>query len=139
MGQNPASHPAKGTNMLTGNAQTLYQRIRNFRISHAGNLHVIGLQKVSFRIRYPRGPFGIVSQQQHSFAGLIQAPNRGEPWQIIIEFRIYGRTSFLVGSRGDQTTGLIQHQIDFAGGADGAAIHFNAVAPEVHWRFGIAL
>ena len=108
-------------------------------MSHAGNLHVIGLQQVSFRSGHPRGPFGIVSQQQHSFAGLIQAAYRREPWQVILQFRIDGGTPFFVRSRGDQTAGLIQHQINFPRGADKAAIHFNAVAPEIHWGFGIAL
>ena len=123
--------------MLTPNNAAPSHFRQQILIYHTINLHMIGLIHVASRIRNPCGPCRIVGQQQQTFAGFIQSPNRSDPRSLLVEQVIDSRAALFVRCCRHNAPRFVHCQIDRRRFLELGPIHLNSVDVHSHGRLRV--
>jgi len=132
---------ALGAQELAVAGDTICERPEETVAGKGGNLDVVGLIQVRAGIGDAGGPLGIVSEQEQTFAGFVEAAYRREPAVFLAQRGgkkiVDGLAAFFVGGGGDDAARFVHHQIKFSGRPDGLAVDFDLVSAEMDGGFGI--
>src|SRR5882672_4497421 len=101
-------------------------------------LNVIRLVQMRLWRRNSSGPFGIIRQQQQSFAGHVQPPDGRNPRKSRRKITVNRLAALFVRRRGDHAARFVECKINSFALRERGAIHFDPVFSEVYWSFRIA-
>ena len=124
--------------MLFINISSGLQGIDQLRFRLPSDLNVVGFLQMRFRRKYARSPFRIVGQQEQAFTGFIQSSNRRNPGKAGRQTTINRLPSFLIRCGRDQSTWLVQHQINSDRRASRKLINLDPVLSQMDRELRIA-
>jgi len=113
------------------------ERFEETTVSDDVDLHVISLVEKRGGIGNAGGPLGVVGEKHKPLAGLVEAADRSDPFEVWRQEGIDGMAAFFIGGAGDNAAGLVEDKIEFFGRRDGSTIYQDAVLAKPHRGFGI--
>lgn len=94
--------------------------------------------EMCFRGGDAMGPGIVIGKEEEAFTGFVQPPYGREMWQIrTLETFINRGAAFLITGGGDESTGLIEHDVNRLRCREGCATDLDDVVIEKDWMLGI--